>query len=73
MTIVKKVWPHLVWLAIVVGMVLALTAPPAKADGTQTCYEDGQVVTYYVPHYCPTQFGPDYSGGNHRWPDGSDD
>lgn len=74
------------WIGFSVGMALGLTlAPPAHAEvlaplDPAYCYSSGEWLPFPdYSGYCPdgeSPFngpGPSYGGGNHRWPDGSDD
>lgn len=62
-----------------ITFVLLLTAPPAHAEPAY-CYSSGEWIPFPdYSGYCldgEAPFngpGPSYGGGNHRWPDGSDD
>lgn len=66
----KLITPGLIAAAAVLGG----NAPDAGADPTTCPDAKGNVNTYttYVP--CPRwDFLPERGGGNHRWPDGSDE
>lgn len=70
-------------VAVLASLTLALggfAAPVGHADAPTYCYSSGQFLPWPdFSGYCPdgeSPFngpGPSYGGGNHRYPDGSDD
>lgn len=69
---------------IAVALILGTITHPPRAKGETNpayCYSTGKWITFpeNIGSYCPdgqapfNGLGPSYGGGNHRWPDGSDD
>lgn len=71
---------YCLWIGFCVGTALGPTVAPSAHADPAYCYSSGEWIPFPdYSGYCldgEAPFngpGPSYGGGNHRWPDGSDD